>query len=405
MRVVALVILGLFVLTIPVENIIVVANGSVTKLIGVLAVFIGVAALYRRNALTFKPPSLFLIITTVFIFWGSLTYYWSLVPGIALSKTVTFVQLLIMSWLIWEFGRTSRDREILLQMYIVGAYISLIIVLRYFFSIDANFRQFGEGLNANDFAVVLALGIPMAWRLTFAFKNRWLYVVNLMYLPLAVAGIVVAASRGGFIAALIALTIVPFTFNKLGPLKKIGLFTFLALGVWFIFVYAPEVFPELQASTARLSETSYELTQGSLTGRRAIWAAGLQVFAEHPYLGVGQGSYAEAIRPIYGRAISSHNAYLAVLVNTGVVGLSLFLLIIASIFIPALVGKFSQRTFVLVTLATLLVSIFSLSADSYKYTWFVLALLASEVPVLTTRARDIELVTPKLSKSTFSAKS
>lgn len=403
MRTLALIILGIFVLTIPVENIIIIANGSVTKLIGILSLFVGLAALSKRDVITFKPPSLFLTTATLFVLWGALTYYWSFTPGISIARTITFVQLLAMSWLIWEFGRTTREREFLLQMYIVGAYISLIIALNYFFS-DTGFRNFGEGLNANDFAVVLALGIPMAWRLTFAFKNNWLYLVNLLYLPLAITGIVVAASRGGMIAALIALTIVPFTFNKLKPLRKLGLFAFLALGLWSIFVYAPKVFPELQASTARLSETSYELRQGSLTGRRNIWAAGLQVFADHPYVGIGQGGFAEAVRPIYGRAITAHNAYLGVLVNTGIIGLSLFLLIIAAIFVPAFIGRFPQRTFVLITLATLLVSIFSLSADSYKYTWFVLALLASEVPVMTTVDQGRRVAMANSSKLTSAAK-
>ena len=381
LRTIALAMLCIFVLSIPTEDAVALAGGSLTKLIGIGAFGVGVVALFRRDKLAFKPPSLFLILTTLFMAWGFVTYYWSLEPDRAISRSMTFAQLLVMCWMVWEFGRTERDRAALMQAYLLGAYITLYIALNAFFTNEVGFRQVGADINANDFAVVLAFGIPMAWRLTFFFKNRLLYWLNLLYLPLAISGIVVVASRGGFISALVALMIIPLTFNKLGLLRKLGLVALLCLGTWFIFFYAPQVFPNLQASTERLSETSSELTSGTLTGRRVIWAAGFEVFAQYPFFGVGQGGFEQAVVPFYGSPVSSHNAYLSVLVQTGLVGLVLFLLVILSVLIPALVGRFSQRSFVIILLLTLLISVFSLNADYYKFTWFILSLLACEVPI------------------------
>ena len=383
LRTIALAMLSIFVLSIPTEDAVVLAGGSLTKLIGVAAFGVGVAALFRKDKLVFKPPSLFLIVTALFMVWGFVSYYWSLSPDRAVSRSVTFAQLLIMCWMVWEFGRTERDRAVLMQAYLLGAYITLYIALSAFFTSEAGFRDVGADINANDFAVVLAFGIPMAWRLTFFFKNRLLYWLNVLYLPLAISGIVVVASRGGFISALVALMIIPVTFNKLGLLRKLGLVVLLVAGTWFIFFYAPQLFPNLQASTARLSETSSELTSGTLTGRRVIWAAGFELFREYPFFGVGQGGFERAVVDTsYGRSVSSHNAYLSVLVQTGLVGLVLFLLVIASVLLPALIGRFKQRSFTIILLMTLLVSIFSLNADYYKFTWFVLSLLACEVPIL-----------------------
>ena len=383
LRTIALAMLSIFVLSIPTEDAVVLAGGSLTRLIGIAAFGIGVAALFRKDKLVFKPPSLFLIVTALFMVWGVVSYYWSLSPDRAVSRSVTFAQLLIMCWMVWEFGRTERDRAVLMQAYLLGAYVTLYIALHAFFTSEVGFREVGADINANDFAVVLAFGIPMAWRLTFFFKNRLLYWLNVLYLPLAISGIVVVASRGGFISALVALMIIPATFNKLGLLRKLGLVVLLVAGTWFIFFYAPQVFPDLQASTARLSETSSELTSGTLTGRRVIWAAGFELFREYPFFGVGQGGFERAVVDTsYGRSVSSHNAYLSVLVQTGLVGLVLFLLVIASVLLPALIGRFKQRSFTLILLMTLLVSIFSLNADYYKFTWFILSLLACEVPIL-----------------------
>jgi len=388
LRTVALAMLAVFVLSIPTEDAVRLAGGSLTKLIGVAAFGIGVAALFRGNKLAFKPPSVFLIVTTLFMLWGVVSYYWSLFPDRAIYRSTTFVQLLVMCWMVWEFGRTERDRAVLMQSYLIGAYITLYIALRAFFTSEVGFREVGADINANDFAVVLAFGIPMAWRLTFFFKNRLLYWLNVLYLPLAISGIVVVASRGGFISALVALMIIPATFGKLGPMRKLGLVVLLSAGTWFIFFYAPQVFPDLQASTARLSETSSELTSGTLTGRRVIWAAGFELFEAYPFFGVGQGGFEPAVvSTFYGRSVSSHNAYLSVLVQTGLVGLVLFLALIASVLLPALLGRFRQRSFTLVLLMTLLVSIFSLNADYYKFTWFILSLLACEVPILAVGAR------------------
>lgn len=385
LRRLALAVIALVVATIPMENVIVLATGSVTKLIGIAAFALGFAALFRGSHLRFRPPPMFLIAAALFVLWGILSYYWSLLPGVSLSRSVTYVQLLALAWVIWEYGSSERQRAVLMLAYLAGAYLTFGIGLSTFVRPDNSFRYLGSGLNANDFAVALALGIPMAWRLTFMLRSRLLYWLSLIYLPVAIAGVVMAASRGGFITSLIVLSLVPLTFTKLSLLRKVGLFLLIALGVWAIFLYAPRVFPEVQESTTRIFETADELRGGTLTGRRLIWAAGWQVYAERPYLGIGWGGYRFAIAPIYGKAIVAHNAYLSTLVELGPIGLMLFLAMFASVAFPLLLQpRDLSYLFSLTILLGLATAIYSLSWEGSKVTWFVLALLAAEAPWIAT---------------------
>jgi O-antigen ligase len=65
----------------------------------------------------------------------------------------------------------------------------------------------------------------------------------------------------------------------------------------------------------------------SLRERFDVWAAGLQIFADHPWVGVGLGNFPLIVgryNPSYA-GIYSHNTYLAVLAELGLVGLVLFL--------------------------------------------------------------------------------
>lgn len=400
LRRLALALIALMVVTIPLENVIVLATGSVTKLIGFAAFALGLIALFQGPRLRFRPPPMFLIAAALFVLWGIASYYWSLLPEVSLSRSVTYVQLLALAWVVWEYGGGERQRAVLMLAYLAGAYIAFGIGFSTFIRPDNSFRYLGSGLNANDFAVALALGIPMAWRLTFIVRNRLLHWLSLLYLPVAIAGVVMAASRGGFITSLIVLLLVPLTFAKLSVLRKAALFLLIALGVWTIFFYAPRLLPEVQESTTRIFQTGDELREGTLTGRRLIWAAGWQVYAEHPYLGIGLGGYRFAIAPIYGKAIVSHNAYLSALVELGPIGLMLFLAMFASVAFPILLQpRGLPYWFSLTILLGLATAIYSLSWEGSKVTWFVLALLAAEAPwIATLRDRRVPEMRGRLAR-------
>ena len=84
------------------------------------------------------------------------------------------------------------------------------------------------------------------------------------------------------------------------------------------------------------------LTDQTLTGRTILWEFMLQEISSHPWFGVGFGSFwgigdtSPAAIPGTGfilRANQGHNGYLDILVTTGVVGLTLFIIFMVATFL------------------------------------------------------------------------
>lgn len=77
--------------------------------------------------------------------------------------------------------------------------------------------------------------------------------------------------------------------------------------------------------------SSFNVLEGSVAGRLEIWREATSVISEHSLLGVGLGSYAAATEPgaDYRLPIYVHNLYLDIAAELGLVGLGLWISIIA----------------------------------------------------------------------------
>lgn len=390
---VALVAVWVFVFTQPFEGALGSSSlGSVSRALGLLAIAIGIVAVAQRGTLRLRPPSLFLAVGLAFTLFGGVSFFWSIVPRVTLSSTFRYVQLLAMVWLVWQYARGEEERADLMQAFVLGGYVAIGFAIRAFFD-AAGYRDVAAG-NANDFAMTVALGVPMAVRLWSRPRPRWLFLLNVLYVPLTLFADVLAASRGGLFTLSIALLSIPFAFANAAWWKRFLPVVLLVAGAWLTYAVAPAVSPDLAANLDRLGRASQELESGTLTGRRVIWHAGLQVFRDHPVRGVGLGGYRYAVEPILGQVIASHNSYLSVLIDLGVVGFSLFVLLLTAAFVPALATLRSRRWFNLVMIATLLVGITPIEVEDRKQVWFVLALLAAERPIVLVRDEGAELPLP-----------
>src|SRR5690606_34663340 len=91
---------------------------------------------------------------------------------------------------------------------------------------EAVYQRFSvSNTDPNDYALILALAIPMAWDL-FANQRGYVRVLNLLCIPLALVGIILTGSRGGSLAAAVALLVIPLGFMSL---DRFGRRTILAL--------------------------------------------------------------------------------------------------------------------------------------------------------------------------------
>ena len=374
--------LVLFFFSLPWQDIVALPGGttfSVARIVGLFLIAAAVVATLSRGSVRLRVPALTLILTWLFCAWVALSGVGSLwSPTGAFVKTTTYVQLAVMATIIWQLCRTEQQHVALLQAFVIGAYV---IAGRLVYDFATNpfvpnaaqsfERYVGLGGNPNGVAAIMALALPMAYFLG-AFRSRggWRWL-NLLYLPLAVFGIILTASRGGFLIALTGLLVVPLT---AGYLRRSGRVAVVIGAVAVVAGLAPFV---PAANFSRIAETSSEVSEGNVSNRSQIWAGGLKLYQTSPLIGVGTGSFSRAIEPVLGYSIAAHNAFLIVLIETGVVGFALFVLNFVIVLAPLLGLPGPERLFYGCLWLALVVSMLPSNVEDAQYVWALLTLMAT----------------------------
>jgi O-antigen ligase len=375
--------LWLLVFAIPWEDAITISDfGTSARLIGMLTGGLGVLAIVERGRVRRPAPGH--IIMALFVMLAAVSYLWSLYPEGTLTQVLTYIQLLTMVWLIWEFSPRIREQTRLMQAYVFGTFVSGIDTVYLFLSHQESVyqRYAGARLDANDLGLMVALSIPVSYYLLIQNKGLMAWVYRL-HLVLAGTTVLLTASRGATLASLVALAIIPLSHARLTRRQRVAVLVTVALLVCGALAFAPA------SSWERLSTTPNEFAQGTLTGRTVIWKAGWELFREHPFLGIGANAFriivsrvlAEPIRldrDVLTPAPPAHNTFLSVLVEQGVIGLTLYcaLLGVLALSLRAL-PPFPQKLWI-VCLGVWVVGVSSLTWEMRKPTWFFFGLLIAQ---------------------------
>ncbi|MGH7513464.1 MAG: O-antigen ligase family protein [Gemmatimonadales bacterium] len=287
------------------------------------------------------------------------------------AKFWTFVQLFLVLFMIWELATSWRRVVGLFGAYVLGAWVSSVATVLLYRRQGEQLRRFAAGgADANDLAMTLVLALPMAWYLSIVARQRFLRWACRGYLLIGLVSILLTGSRGGMLASIVALTIVPLSMTKLSPRKLATALTILLIGGGLAAAYVPEKIVN------RLATTQSEVEDLRLGGRFKLWVAGIRAFVYKPMMGYGSGGFVRAITPQLGsESLVAHNSYLSVLVEEGVVGLTLYLAMLLATFRAVLTLPQLERRFALVLLATLATAMLPLTWEDRKPVWFILAAL------------------------------
>lgn len=365
--------LWLLVFTIPWENAVTLPGlGTLNRAIGVAAVVSGLFSVLARGHI--RAPRGFLLAAILFLAWSALTLFWTIDAEASTVRVKTYAQLVTMAWLVWEVADSEARQAHLLRAFVLGSwYIAGVIIWQYLNGatpIDQRYTV--EGFNANDLALTLVLGMPMAWYLAVAYRSSVFRWIERLYIPVALVALLLTASRGAFVAAIAALSLIPWTLGRIDWRSKLALSVIVAISIYALALVVPA------SSWERIATTQSELTTGTISFRARIWGAGWDVFLTHPVVGVGAGTFAPSVAPQLARPYAAHNAFLAVLVEQGVIGLVLFAGVFLAAFITSRHAPTLTTRFRMVLLATLIIGVMPANWDYVKITWFVLGLLASQ---------------------------
>ncbi len=367
--------LWLFVFTIPIEKSIEIPGlGTISRGVGGIAMAGGLFAVLSQGRL--RLPSGIHIAIAAFVCWSAFTVRWSILPDYTQERMNTYLQLLCLLWLVWELCTEERHILSLLDAYVLGTFpVAAQTIQQFLMGHQAMYNRYAmEGLDPNDMALSLALSLPMSYYLSLHFHGvrAWLCRVQM----LAVIGtILLTSSRGGALAMLCGLSLVLWTLPAISRRARMGLAILLVLTV----VTAASVVPVV--SWKRLATLGSEISAGTLNMRTIIWAAGIHAFNQQPLGGVGAGAYPETTVDRLGRPWLfhpvAHNAYVSVLVETGLVGAALYATVLGMLGRAALHFTGITRTFWCTLLFTWALGVASLSWEYRKPTWIIFGLLAA----------------------------
>jgi len=300
--------------------------GSIPRLVGLAASAVGVLYILARWRV--RPLSWFHMFAVLFVLWAGATSLWSVDPEATQTVFLTYLQLLVLVWLISEIAWSPARQRALFQAYVLGAGVAAVLTIHDYLSgviaLDTVAGRFAAlNQDPNDLGLTFALGLPMAWYVSLSqARGAWLWC---LYLPLAITAILLTGSRGAVLTGLVGLSIIPWTLRRMRLRTKVALYALAAGSL----VLASYLVPN--ASLARIASTRADIEAGYFGGRGPVWLAGLEVAREHPLVGVGAGGYPEAVEPTIGQEMVAHNVLLSILVEDGTVGFLLFVAMLVAL--------------------------------------------------------------------------
>jgi len=367
--------LMLFVFSVPWQN--AVALGGTKTLtsylgIGAVAITVLVCVIDRRVV----RPHMAFVAFLVFVTWQLATHFWTIEPSATQQAVITLAQLLGVIWLVRELCTGERERLAVIQAFLFGCWVVCVVVIASYSSGQAvaDVRYAPPDFNPNETADTLAIGIAMALLICARVKSRLVLWLNIAYVPLAIFAVVLTASRSGFVATCVACLGIFLLLRRSRPLLGLLLLV-LIVGAGVGLFMGTSAEQDLGANLERVLWTGETGTIGTFSGRTAIWTAGIQVFSDHPAIGIGSGAFPLAVKDHLSGAYAAHNLFVQVAAESGLVGLFLLIAALAACIIPALRAA-DMTSFHVILLAVTLVMAFVANVQVSKVFWLVMALLA-----------------------------
>jgi O-antigen ligase len=328
-----------------------------------------------------------LFLLMALLVWISLSLVWADDLALAAKDLWRWYVLLMIFVIVITTVTEERTLRWVLFAFIAGAVMSVVIG-----AADGSFTGTADGaarleggtgdpnyLAASIVAVsivavsMLALGIGLT--------ARWAIAAALAILMI---GLVMSGSRGGFLAAGGAVIAAFFVFKYRRAYVLAATAVLVGIGAL--------AFLNVPGAWERVTDFNDD------NGRSSLWTAGARMWEDQPVSGVGLNNFvvhsADYVREpgalentelVVERPHVPHNTYLQVLAETGVIGLSLFILFCAGCIRAAILGAREleskgewglgtlTRGIIVATASVLAASMF-LSAATDKRLWLLLAL-------------------------------
>jgi len=275
-------------------------------------------------------------LTLCLVGWAVLTVPLSLRPGGSLSFLFqVYLKTLVIFWLLSNVVNTlTRLSQVAWGLSLMAVPLAVTAVENFFSGVfipeggpQAVKRIVGYDapltMNPNDLALMLNLILPLCVALFLGTRKPWVRTLLLAMIVLDVIAVVVTFSRGGF------LTLATIIVTYLWRLR-----TRLEGGwAWSAFVVALACLPLLPSGYFDRLSTITNIESDSTGSAQERWRdmlATANLVVQNPIVGVGVGMNILALNEERGHySVPVHNVYLEYAVELGILGLVLFLMLLA----------------------------------------------------------------------------
>jgi len=288
----------------------------------------------KRDFMTEYPHLTWALIA--FFGWGVLTLLWAPHSAAGITALSRYAPNILLLPIAYTAVRTRRDLALVLGAIVFGAVLAASFGLLQppeSGLIEESSRATGTVGDPNELAAFVLVGLALA--AGFALGRGHSPLVRLgaaLAVPLCAAGIFLSLSRGGLVA-LGAVLIAGTVFAGRWRLAVTAILLAVAIGGAFYFTALAPLPARERISTANGG-----------TGRSDLWKVGLRMVRTDPVGGVGVGNFPDVsadyvLQPgaitradlIFSSAPKvTHNTYLEIAAEMGLVGLLLFLSVVAS---------------------------------------------------------------------------
>ena len=381
------------------------AGQTLAKPVGLVLIvswLLSLAGQRERVPLLFRDQPLLAGCVAAFSVWAVASLVWASDSSVALSDAKRIVQVILLMFVTYSATRTTRDLRILMWAFLIGAAASAV------YSVGSG--SYGlEGrlagiFDPNFFAAELAAAMLFAGFMLAVPHRPLARLVLLGFLGIYAVAFVLTESRGGLVAlgvAFVAAAVLA------GPVRTRVVATLLVVSAIAIVYYA-------NIAPAKVRERITNVSAQASAGRADEWRIALKIAGDRPLLGAGLGNFT-VVEPSYAARninllrvqyavryrLETHNTYLNLLSELGLVGLGLFLALIGLVLAAAMrgiralarvgdiEGELLARGLMCGTIG-MLAAYFFLSGQYEKQLWLLLGVLAAVPTIARERTREAE---------------
>jgi len=236
-------------------------------------------------------------------------------PGVAYGHVFSIMFLfVVVPTMLYDIKQLNR--AMLVAIGAIG-YVSLYAIRQQqIYGGTYGFRASGMFNDANEYALIANLWIPLAFLWVLAHRRLWERAFVAGCLGSALLGTTFAASRGGLLGSAAGLLFLTIRSKK--PVRNLAIVAAVMLTV---LIFSPT------SPLYRFQHPNYGDTQAE-EARIITWKAGLRMFWAHPLVGVGIHNFRPQVvayeNPGENVTKLAHNTYIEIAAETGLPGLISF---------------------------------------------------------------------------------